>query len=225
MTEINKTLSGRGGKREGAGRPFAEKPKKMFSFRLSEEEEKAVRELLAKMRGKLVILFCLLSLCLPSYAAINGSVEYTENNARQEAFQGVYKYCPFPDKISLSYSTMVSKFDESLILSMQQTENGFVDVVYKAYPNFTYSYKYKKAHFYDPSTGYICNHIYVKYNNKISVYHALMGKLLAVGLTVSPQEAYIFDMNGNVIGHKKGNKIEKAKINLFEMKKIIYSEQ
>lgn len=47
--------SGRGGKREGSGRPIgttkAEK-KKMFSFRLSEEEEKAVRELLKKMRNR-----------------------------------------------------------------------------------------------------------------------------------------------------------------------------
>lgn len=50
MTE-EKFTSGRGGKREGAGRPFAEKPKKMFSFRLSEEEEKAVKMLLKEMRN------------------------------------------------------------------------------------------------------------------------------------------------------------------------------
>lgn len=46
---------GRGGKREGAGRPVGttkEKTKKLYSFRLSEEEEIAVRELLKKMRGK-----------------------------------------------------------------------------------------------------------------------------------------------------------------------------
>lgn len=45
----------RGGKREGAGRPKGstkEKTKKMFSFRLSEEEEQAVRTLLKQMRGK-----------------------------------------------------------------------------------------------------------------------------------------------------------------------------
>lgn len=48
---MEKPLSGRGGKREGAGRPFAEKPKKMFSFRLSEEEEKAVKGLLKEMRN------------------------------------------------------------------------------------------------------------------------------------------------------------------------------
>ena len=59
MEEQNLT-SGRnwGGKRQGAGRPvgttgaYKEQTKKMFSFRLSEEEEKAVRELLNKMRGK-----------------------------------------------------------------------------------------------------------------------------------------------------------------------------
>lgn len=44
-----------GGKRSGAGRPFGttkEKTKKMYSFRLSEEEAEAVKELLNKMRGK-----------------------------------------------------------------------------------------------------------------------------------------------------------------------------
>lgn len=43
----------RGGKREGAGRPVGtikDNSKKMFSFRLSQEEEKAVRKLLAVMR-------------------------------------------------------------------------------------------------------------------------------------------------------------------------------
>ena len=54
MTE-NELSSGRGGKREGAGRPKGTtktENKKMYSFRLSEEEEKAVRELLKKMRNK-----------------------------------------------------------------------------------------------------------------------------------------------------------------------------
>lgn len=53
--ENNSILTGRGGKREGAGRPKGttkENNKKMFSFRLSEEEEKAVRELLKKMRNR-----------------------------------------------------------------------------------------------------------------------------------------------------------------------------
>lgn len=40
----------RGGKREGAGRPCKPDKKKKFGFRLSVEEEKAVRELLARMR-------------------------------------------------------------------------------------------------------------------------------------------------------------------------------
>ncbi len=47
--------SKKGGKREGAGRPKGttkETKKKMFSFRLSIEEEKAIRELLKKMRQK-----------------------------------------------------------------------------------------------------------------------------------------------------------------------------
>lgn len=46
---------GRGGKRDGAGRPTGttkENTKKICTFRLSEEEEKAVRELLKKLRNK-----------------------------------------------------------------------------------------------------------------------------------------------------------------------------
>ena len=47
-----------GGKRPRAGRPigttgpYKEQTKKMYSFRLSAEEEIAVRELLKKMRNK-----------------------------------------------------------------------------------------------------------------------------------------------------------------------------
>ncbi|MBO5739013.1 helix-turn-helix transcriptional regulator [bacterium] len=46
---------GRGGKRQGAGRPtgsIKEDTKKLCTFRLSKEEEDAVRKLLKKMRGK-----------------------------------------------------------------------------------------------------------------------------------------------------------------------------
>ena len=45
--------SGRGGKREGAGRPkgtIKENKKKMYSFRLSIEEVEAVKKLLSEMR-------------------------------------------------------------------------------------------------------------------------------------------------------------------------------
>ena len=46
---------GRGGRREGAGRPAGttkEKTKKICTFRLSEEEEIAVRKLLKELRNK-----------------------------------------------------------------------------------------------------------------------------------------------------------------------------
>ncbi len=46
---------GRGGKREGAGRPVGstkENTKKLYSFRLSDEEKIAVTELLKKLRSK-----------------------------------------------------------------------------------------------------------------------------------------------------------------------------
>lgn len=52
---VTPECKGRGGKRAGAGRPVGTKKedtKKKFSFRLSVEEEKAVRDLLKKMRNK-----------------------------------------------------------------------------------------------------------------------------------------------------------------------------
>ena len=55
MCEQNETLSGRGGKREGAGRPKGttkENKKKLCTFRLSVEEETAVKNLLKEMRNK-----------------------------------------------------------------------------------------------------------------------------------------------------------------------------
>lgn len=51
-------VSTRGGARQGAGRPkgtlgaYKEKVKKQITFRLSEEEEIAVRKLLKKMRNR-----------------------------------------------------------------------------------------------------------------------------------------------------------------------------
>ena len=56
--QADNRITGRGGKRKGAGRPkgttgkYKDVVKKMFTFRLSVEEEKAVRDLLKKMRGK-----------------------------------------------------------------------------------------------------------------------------------------------------------------------------
>ncbi len=53
--ESTKTLSGRGGKRAGAGRPKGttkENTKKPYCFKLSEEELIAVRALLKEMRNK-----------------------------------------------------------------------------------------------------------------------------------------------------------------------------
>jgi len=76
----------RGGKREGAGRPkgttgaYKDVVKKMYSFRLSEEEKKAVKELLAKMRGKLVLLLTLMLLGLPAFCAVESTPTISHKN-------------------------------------------------------------------------------------------------------------------------------------------------
>ncbi len=79
-----------GGARPGAGRPKIEKPKKMHSFRLSDEELKAVKEVLAKMRNKVILLFCLFIIGLPTLAEpLKATISYSEEDARIEAFEGV----------------------------------------------------------------------------------------------------------------------------------------
>ena len=70
----------RGGKRQGAGRPFSENPKKMYSFRLSEAEVKAVKELLAKMRSKLILFFALILLSSPVFATVESTPTIKHKN-------------------------------------------------------------------------------------------------------------------------------------------------
>lgn len=206
-----------GGKRAGAGRPKQEKVKKQYTFRLSEEELQAVREVLAKMRGKLILLFALLTFCLPCFAI-------QIDDIKQEAFKGVYKYCPFPNAETINRSTYKKELKQELVKTIQVQENGFTDVIYKDLPSFVYRYKYKKDTAFT-NGGYYCNSVVVNYGNKTAVYHALSGKLMAIKYAYSPSEEYYFDMNGNLIAQKQGETLQKYKVDVKAIRDAMYFVQ
>lgn len=223
-----KFTSGRGGKREGAGRPKQEKVKKKFSFRLSEEEEKAVRELLAKMRGKLVIFFCLFALCLPvSAQTLQGGVTYTEETARQTAFEGVHKYCPFPNVEAFNRSLFVGSINKNDVLSIQEFNTklakiipfNVIAVAYKDNPNYVYYYEKQNKGYKGLAVEIIIGN---NYPVKTVKYDAKTGKLLSIGLTTSPYDDFAFDADGNLVGHWKG---DKEILNKTAKRKVIYSAQ
>lgn len=223
-----KFTSGRGGKRPGAGRPKQEKVKKKFSFRLSEEEEKAVRELLAKMRGKLVIFFCLLALSLPvSAQTLQGGVTYTEETARQTAFEGVYKYCPFPDTKAFNRSLFVASINKNDVISIQEFNTkllktipfNVIAVIYKDTPNYVYYYEKQNKGYKGLAIEIISGD---SYPVKTVKYDAKTGKLLSVGLTTSPYDDFSFDADGKLLAHWKG---DKEILNKTGKRKIIYFAQ
>jgi hypothetical protein len=52
MVKLAHKTSGWGGPRPGSGRKLAENPRKPYSFRLTEEEHKKVKEFIAKLKGE-----------------------------------------------------------------------------------------------------------------------------------------------------------------------------
>lgn len=228
-----KITSGRGGKREGAGRPKGttkEKVKKNFSFRLSEEEEKAVRELLARMRDKLVLLFCLFAFCVPTLAnTLNGAVTYTEETARKEAFKDVYKHCPYPSVDVFNRSIGVTKINEEEVLTLQEFKSKLfgiipyktIAVVYKDLPNWIFHYERNRngtGSYRGVAVDVITNNR--QYPYKVIKYDAMTGKLLSVTLLSMIGDDYVFDKDGKLIGHWQN---DKEIINKNMKRKVIYS--
>ena len=97
----------RGGKRLGAGRPVTGKPKKMYSFRLSEEEVKKVKELLAQLRGKAIILLMLMLFSLPAFCAVESTPTIDHRNWKG---YGVAQYGTRDDN---EYSTKQYRYSKS----------------------------------------------------------------------------------------------------------------
>lgn len=210
------------------GRPKQEVTKKMYSFRLSEEELKAVREVLAKMRNKLVLLFCLLFLSLPCFAlTLEGGVTYTEETARVEAFRNALKYCPFENTRDFDRSLYIASIETSNILRMEEFHARIFDVMpfkvigiqYKDNPNYVYYYKKQ-------GTGFQCLTVDVikqEQNNIVKAYkyNAKTGQLLSVLFLVSEDEEFVYNANQELIAHWIGDKEKMSNLRRF----IKYSER
>ena len=205
------TENKRGGKREGAGRPKQEKTKKQVTFRLSEDELKAIKDLLAKMRNKLALIFLLLALCAPCFAA----------DIKQEAFKGVYRFCPLPNTKALSRASFNQEIKQDTIKSMQRQSNGLIEIVYKDMPNFAFNYKVKKDTPFAVG-GFYCQTVMVDYGNKAALYDASTNRLIAVRYTRSSTEEYYYDMNGNLFAEKQGDKLYKYKADLKAIQSAMY---
>lgn len=211
---IKGTGTGRGGWR-GGGRPKGstsvnkENVKKMYSFRLSEAELKAVREVLAKMRGKFILLFCLFLFSLPCFAlTLEGNVEYTEDTARAKAFEGVSKYLTFKNIEQYNRSLFIGGINYDQVRQIYNYKVSFmlkpikvIGIIYKDEPDKLYGYIKKNS-------GYECVGIRVtegtEYPRKTRNYYPKTGELMSVGLLTETEE-YKYDKDGKLIGYWNGN--------------------
>lgn len=213
-----------------AGRPKGttkENNKKMYSFRLSEEELKAVKEVLAKMRGKLILLFCLLTFMLPCCAVtLEAGIEYTEDTARTAAFEGVSKYLTFANTRIFDRSLFITGInynDVSQVLEYKVKCRGipfkYTGVIYKDEPNRIYAYTKE-------SNGYK-GRVVVVYKVqedavKTANYDAQSGRLICVGF-VTHDEEYKYDVNGKLLGYWKGNKLKSADKHISAVLSVLYN--
>lgn len=214
-----------GGKREGAGRPKGTNNKKQYTFRLSDEELKAVKEVLAKMRGKLVILFTLLCFCLPCQAVtLHGGVQYTAEQARQEAFDGVKNF----DALSVigvfepRYYFNLNALNDVLVAAKTKTKLMKVinyelyTVVYKDSPNKEYIYEKGKEKNKLVATITKTNYKHLKYSPN--------GELLSIEYFAG-NDSFLYNPQGKLIGHWKGLAGKDFQYNLRSKMELMYSAQ
>lgn len=210
MEETTKTT--RGGFRVGAGRPKGSlKPdkKKPFTFKLSVEEEKAVRELLAKMRGKLVIAMAILLLGLSVNAmTLTGGVEERAQYAKEYAFKELplridiklldpYLYDPDRHE-NLQILKGFAKAANRTVFQFNVKSKivQIYGVQYKNNPRYEYIYYWGiLGNVNIAYTDYINKYPYkvAQYNNG--------GKLMSIFTFLSKDEQYHFDKNGNIKGY------------------------
>ena len=205
--------------------------KKMYSFRLSEEELQAVRNVLADMRKKLTILFLMLMLALPVNAlTLEGSVSYTEETARQEAFEGVDKIDP---------SAIFLPRDERYWFDLNATKGGKLIGKSKAMilgiiPHTAFHVYYDDA----PDREYL----YEKQNGKYKLFAIIdisernkpypqrfvkydnYGHLMSIEFN-SGYESFVFDKDGKLIGRWQGNKGQTPDKKVKIKQELTYFEQ
>lgn len=195
------------------------------------KEEKAVRELLAKMQGKLILLLCLFMLGLPVLAEpLKATVSYTEENARIEAFEGVR---PLSIKYAVSWDEPKYYFDlnaKNDVYAIKETTARFlriipfkmVTVIYKDEPMKAYTYEKVNGRYKLATTDTFDK----MPNNTIrSLRYDRDGHLMSVSLSIDLEgtEVFIFDADKKPIAHWVGNKGKEFTTNTNMFGKIIYS--
>jgi len=182
-------------------------------------------EVLAKMRGKLVILFALLCFCLPCQAVtLHGSVQYTAEQARQEAFDGVKNF----DALSVigvfepRYYFDLNALNDVLVVAKTKTKLMKVinyelyTVVYKDSPNKEYIYEKGKEKNKLVSTITKTNYKHLKYSPN--------GELLSIEYFAG-NDSFLYNPQGELIGHWKGLNGKEFEYNLKSKMEIMYSAQ
>lgn len=161
------------------------------------------------MKNKIILLLILFILGLPTLAEpLKATVTYTEENARIEAFKGVSMWCPFPDVPSFQRSLFVASINKDEILTMQEFNAKLfkvvpyktLAVVYKDLPHFAYYYE-KTKNGYKSVAIEVLDTKDMNYPIKTIKYDAKTGKLATINLTISEDEAFVFNENKKTIAH------------------------
>lgn len=161
------------------------------------------------MKYKIILLFIVFILSLPTLAEpLKATVTYTEENARVEAFKGVYMWCPFPDVPSFQRSLFVASINKDDVLAVQEFNAKLfkvipykaIAVVYKDLPHFAYYYE-KTKNGYKGVAIEVLDTKNMNYPIKTIKYDAKTGKLATINLTISEDEAFVFNENKKTIAH------------------------
>lgn len=218
----------RGGKRNGAGRPKGE-PTVMIQRRVKPEWIPLIDKFIKDLRAKkaLLILFCMFALALPCFAlTLEGGVEYTEETAREAAFEGVNKYYGYSNTDTFNRSLFIASInydDVQKVIEYKAKYKGLplklTGIIYKDEPNTVYVYKKQQNGF--KGTCIIAYKDINSNTTKSANYDTQSGKLISVGL-ITDGEEYKYDVNGKLLGHWTGTQLKSADKRVNAALSILY---
>ena len=196
------------------------------------EEEKAVRKLLAKMRGKLILLLCLFMLGLPTLAEpLKATVSYTEENARIEAFEGVR---PLSIKYAVGWDDPKYYFDLNAkndnVVCVEEYTAKFMNLIPFKWVGVLYKDEQKKVYVYE-KTGNTYKLVTTETIEKLpnglirSLSYSQDGHLMSISLIfdLERKETFVFDENKKTIAHWIGEHGYDIRTKTDITSKIIYS--
>ena len=174
------------------------------------------------MLKKIILLFIFLLFCLPSQATtLHGGVEYTDQQARQEAFDGVKSF----DALSVigvfepRYYFNLNALNDVLVVAKTKTKllkvinYELYTVVYKNNPNKEYIYEKGKEKNKLLATITKTNYKHLKYSPN--------GELLSIEYFAG-NDSFLYNPQGELIGHWKGLNGKEFEYNLKSKMEIMY---